>query len=101
MEDKGETQRGCHTFQGDTIMLRAMFVAIGVFVCLVGVECLFVEKAVFAQLSEAPPEDPWNITEATPEKREITLPDWAPFTLLAGGVVTIIYSFTIPRRIGG
>jgi hypothetical protein len=28
-------------------------------------------------------------------------PDWAPWSLLSLGAVTIIYSFTIPKRMEG
>jgi hypothetical protein len=33
--------------------------------------------------------------------REISPPDWAPWTLLAGGAVVMLYSFTIPQRVSG
>ncbi len=82
-------------------MIRAFFLAIGIFVCLAGAQCLFVEKAVFASLGQPPkPADPYAVT-AEPPKHELDMPEWAPFALLAGGAVVILYSFTIPRRLRG
>jgi hypothetical protein len=72
-------------------MWRSFFLAIGAYCCLLGVEALAVEKAVLKV-------DPSN-TQAT--LREISPPDWAPWTLLAGGAVVMLYSFTIPQRVSG
>jgi hypothetical protein len=33
--------------------------------------------------------------------RELTPPDWAPWSLMATGAVVIIYSFTVPKRVAG
>jgi hypothetical protein len=72
-------------------MWRSFFLAIGAYCCLLGVEALAVEKAVLKV-------DP-NNTQVT--LREISPPDWAPWTLLAGGAVVMLYSFTIPQRVSG
>ncbi|MFP6613677.1 MAG: hypothetical protein VB835_15300 [Pirellulales bacterium] len=81
-------------------MIRAFFLAVGIFICVVGAECLFVEKAVFA--SFIPPKlvaTSSDAANARQPNRELALPDWAPYGLLAGGAVVIIYSFMIPRRL--
>jgi hypothetical protein len=80
-------------------MIRAFFLALGIFICLLGAQCLFIEKAVFANPAQQK-NGPLavNSVRAT---REIEPPDWAPWGLLAGGVVVILYSFTIPRRVSG
>jgi hypothetical protein len=75
--------------------------ALGIFICLLGLQCLVIEKAVFANLSQAPPPDQWGVQQPAPKLREVVPPDWAPWTFLGGGVLTIIYSFTIPRRLNG
>ena len=93
-------------------MWRALFLAIGIFTCLVGLECLAIEKAVFASLGRPPQQQqqqsadpfglPTGLTADAPrgkEKKEVVPPDWAPWGLLAAGAVVIIYSFTIPRRV--
>ena len=86
-------------------MWRSLFLAIGIFICVVGVECLFIEKAAFTNMGKAAETtaDPWTLetTKVRPKTREVTPPEWAPFGLLAGGIVVIIYSFTIPRRMAG
>ena len=33
--------------------------------------------------------------------REITPPEWAPWSLLSVGSVVLLYSFTIPQRVAG
>ena len=78
-------------------MCRSLFLAIGLFICLIGVECLFVETAVFtnADFADVDPTDPI----ITPTDFVISPPDWAPWGLLAGGSVVMIYSFTIPSSV--
>ena len=34
-------------------------------------------------------------------RQEIVPPDWAPWSLIGAGAVVVLYSFTIPRRVGG
>ncbi len=78
-------------------MCRSLFLAIGLFICLIGVECLFVETAVFtnADFADVDPTDPI----ITPTDFVISPPDWAPWGLLAGVSVVMIYSFTIPSSV--
>jgi hypothetical protein len=72
-------------------MWRSFFLAIGAYCCLLGVEALALEKAVLKI-------DPNNMQTAW---REVIPPDWAPWSMLAGGAVVMLYSFTIPHRVGG
>jgi hypothetical protein len=71
-------------------MWRSFFLAIGAYSCLLGVEALAIEKAVLKVDANS-----------TQTLREISPPDWAPWILLAGGAVVMLYSFTIPQRVGG
>lgn len=73
-------------------MWRSFFLAIGAYCCLLGVEALAVEKAV---LKSDPINKPQNAL------REISPPDWAAWSMLAGGAVVMLYSFTIPQRVNG
>ena len=57
--------------------------------CL-GVEALAIEKAVLKVDPNS--QSTW---------REMVPPDWAPWSMLAGGAVVMLYSFTIPQRVGG
>ncbi|MEM6328908.1 MAG: hypothetical protein AAF790_01535 [Planctomycetota bacterium] len=72
-------------------MWRAFFLAIGVYSLLLGVEALAVETAVLKPKTEA--------GQAVAAPREVTPPEWAPWSLMAGGAVIVLYSFTIPRRV--
>lgn len=81
-------------------MIRALFLAIGICLLILGTEFLFVEKAML--------EDERMLTAATwfdeavySQRREISPPKWAPFSMLAAGAIVLIYSFTIPRRVRG
>jgi hypothetical protein len=56
-----------------------------------GIEALTLEKAVVK-------EDPTSKQTAL---HDIVPPDWAPWSLLAAGAVVMLYSFTIPQRVGG
>ena len=71
-------------------MWRSFFLAVGAYCCLLGVEALAIEKAVVKV-------DGASSQSAT---RDIIPPDWAPWSLLGTGAVVVLYSFTIPQRVG-
>lgn len=74
-------------------MWRAFFLAVGAYCCLLGAEALAIERAVLKpKVSNG---------QVVAEGRHITPPEWAPWSLMAGGAVVALYSFTIPRRVGG
>ena len=80
-------------------MLRAFFLAIGLTAFIRGLECLVIDKAVLQ-----PSRD--NSASAVaqqiaPAVREVTPPEWAPWSLLSGGAVVILYSFTLPAKMRG
>ncbi|HOM16472.1 MAG TPA: hypothetical protein PK777_12840 [Thermoguttaceae bacterium] len=72
-------------------MWRAFFQAVGIFLFIVGVECLAIEQAVLRihdpPTSMADPVGPAKVFRPT---------EWMPFSLMATGAITLIYSFTIP-----
>jgi hypothetical protein len=72
-------------------MFRSLFLALGVYCCLLGLEALFVERAILKR----PEGDPAAV------QRVVMPPDWAPWSLMGGGAVVVLYSFTIPRRVAG
>ena len=72
-------------------MWRSFFLAVGVYVCLLGVQAIAVERAVLKP----------EVASEVGVQREITPPDWAPWSLMAAGAVVVLYSFTIPQRVGG
>ena len=83
-------------------MWRAMFLAAGVFLIILGLECLGVE-AVTLKLREdpPPPSSPFDTQAKVGTRRIITPPGWAPWSLMSCGAVVCLYSFTIPLRVKG
>lgn len=67
-------------------MWRAFFLAVGIYACILGAECLLIDKAVLAP------------REGT-GREELVPPDWVSWSLLSAGAVTILYSFTLPQRV--
>ncbi|MEX0978450.1 MAG: hypothetical protein WDZ48_06345 [Pirellulales bacterium] len=74
-------------------MIRSFFLALGIYAFILGLECLVIDKAVLKA-------NPDSATQqlATPF-REITPAEWAPWSLLSGGAVVILYSFTLPAKL--
>jgi hypothetical protein len=73
-------------------MWRSLFLALGAYTCLLGVEALAIEKAVMRQ--------PENGQPRRFIEDEISPPEEAPWILMATGSVVVLYSFSIPRRVG-
>lgn len=78
-------------------MGRPLLLAIGLFICLIGAECMVVETAFITTADFAET----NIGEPrfTATDFSISPPDWASWGLLAGGSVVMIYAFTISLRV--
>ncbi|MFT5523449.1 MAG: hypothetical protein ACI9HK_001395 [Pirellulaceae bacterium] len=76
-------------------MWRSLFLAIGICMIILGVECLMIDKAVLSAAEPAP-----GAVTSTPN-RVVKPYEWAPWSLLSGGTIIIIYSFAIPRRVNG
>ena len=73
-----------------TLMWRSFFLAVGAYCCLLGVEALAVERAI---VKVTP-------SQARSATRDVIPPDWAPWSLLGTGAVVVLYSFTLPQRVG-
>ena len=78
-------------------MIRSFFLAVGIFALVLGGECLVLDRAVMAASNE-PTIEGFAERMAT-SQREITPPEWAPWSLLSAGAVVILYSFTLPEKI--
>ncbi len=74
-------------------MWRSFFLALGAYCCLLGAESLVVERAILKV-------DPSGSAQSS-GTREVAPPDSAPWIMLGGGAVVMIYSFTIPQRVNG
>ena len=68
--------------QGD-VMWRSFFLAIVVFALLLGLQCMFIEQAKWSSDGSA-----------------IVPPDWAPWSLISTGAVIMLYSFSLPKKLG-
>ena len=85
-------------------MWRALFLAIGISLIILGAECLAVNKFTFKahskpevveqQTLQAPPPGPGK-------RREFVVGDHAPWSLMGLGAVVIIYAFDLPQRMKG
>jgi hypothetical protein len=89
-------------------MWRALFLAVGVYLILLGVQCLGVQKIVLrarGPVVQHRQQQPLFVfgprkPEVGPQK-EIVPPPWSPWGLMSVGAVVCLYSFSIPNRMGG
>ena len=82
-------------------MLRSTFFATGLFVALWGVSFLFVDKIVLSINDEPQQGQRFRglFTSITPEHQKIIdPPDWAAFSLMSVGVVTMLYAVALPKK---
>lgn len=80
-------------------MWRSLFMALGAYVCILGLECLLIDKALLAGKNEPAAGQGLRVNrEAAGRTKEFTPPDWAPWSLMSAGAVTILYSATLPNR---
>jgi len=80
-------------------MLRAFFLAIGLTAFILGLECLVIDKAVLQPSRDNSASA--MAQQMAPGVRELSPPEWAPWSLLSGGAVVILYSFTLPAKMRG
>lgn len=74
-------------------MWRAVFLAVGISLTILGAQCFVVEKAVLTRKTDAEP------SLGMPETNiVIEPPEWAPWSILSAGVLIVLYSFTLTRR---
>jgi len=81
-------------------MWRAFFLALGLYVFLLGAQCLAVERFILKARLPAPKSDSW-VAGTEPKvgpQRELTPREYAPWILMSVGAVVCGYSFTLPRR---
>jgi hypothetical protein len=83
-------------------MWRALFLAIGVFLIILGVQCLGVAQFTLKIHDEAPGSA--SLFEDTPrlgQQKILLPPPWVPWSLMSTGAVVCLYSFTLPKRVAG
>jgi hypothetical protein len=67
-------------------MWKSVFLAAGIFACVLGVEMLIVDSAVVSSI------------DGTAPAHTVTAPDWAPWTLISLGAVTILHFANLQAR---
>lgn len=85
-------------------MLRSVFFAGGLFVTLWGASFLLVDKMVLHAKDESPPEPGFRgfFTTLNAEQQKVfDPPDWAAFSLMSVGTVTMLYAVALPKKGGG
>ena len=87
-------------------MWRAFFMALGVTLCILGFECMVLDKAILATRQpggaiSAPLYDAYGFEgdRIGLSPRTIEPPEWAPWSLLSSGAVVLLYA--LATRGGG
>ena len=75
-------------------MWRAFFLGMGISACLLGGEFLATDRFILAGETKAASQ---GFFAAPLKRREFIPPEWAPWSLLSGGAVVILYSLTLPK----
>ena len=81
-------------------MWRALFLGIGVYLMIAGAECLAVDRVVWRTPSGSAGASPFQ-KPAILKPNDFPPAPWVPWSLLSTGAVVCLYSFTIPKRMGG
>lgn len=81
-------------------MWRAMFLAIGTFLIILGVQFLMADNAVL-RLREETPQTLSLFEPSLGAKKTFTVQSWMPYSFMGLGAVICIYSFTLPKRLAG
>lgn len=68
-------------------MWKSFFLASGLFACVVGIELLVIDSATVLPLN------------GRGGSQVFTAPDWAPWTLISAGAVTILNFATLPKAL--
>jgi hypothetical protein len=75
----------------DETMWRALFLGVGLFVLVLGAECLLIDSATI----NTPGDD------GSPTTVTLTPAEFVPWVLISAGAVTMLYSFTLPQKFKG
>lgn len=81
-----ENDRACGA-RPPKIMWKSFFLASGLFACVLGVELLVIDSATVLPLN------------GRGGPHVFTAPDWAPWTLISAGAVTILHFATLPKSL--
>jgi hypothetical protein len=80
-------------------MWRALFLAIGICMMIVGLECLGIDRVYFRAHDDAAVTNPlMALAPRTGTSKQFAPPRWMPWSMLSSGAIVCLYSFTIPRK---
>lgn len=89
-------------------MWKSFFLSIGIFLIVLGAETLVIDKFVMADGKRVPrlvsgsnyqpAASPFLQAGYSTGKREILTKDWMPWSLLAGGILTVMYTCSVHGR---
>lgn len=82
-------------------MLRSMFFSIGLFVGLWGVSLLFVDQVVLNVKPGSEREAGFRgflARTSGQDQKVVNPPDWAAFSLMSVGSVTMLYAVALPKK---
>jgi hypothetical protein len=80
---------------------RSFFLAVGIMLLIVGIECLLIDSATLFAASESSAADFMDPTRPAGQSTRVISPsEWVPWTLLSSGAIVIIYAVTLPKRWG-
>lgn len=81
-------------------MWRSVFIALGLMAIIIGLECLFIESASFYSPTETEASSFVNpVGQPASDTREWRPQEWFPWLILSAGAITVLYAFTLPKRI--
>ena len=85
-------------------MWRALFLAIGLSLFILGIECLAVSRFTFKAQAKADKAEQKTIQAPPPglaKRRVLVVGDHAPWSLMGLGAVVVIYAYDLPKRMKG
>jgi len=92
--------------RSEKAMFRAFAMALGISALVLGVEALAVDRLYFkekpAKGAQQQQANAFGQKAARPSgTKEYIIPEWAPWSLLSAGAVTVLYTVTIAPNAGG
>ena len=85
------------------VMVRSCFFSAGLFVALWGVSLLFIDQLVMNTTKEGEEENAVSamISTVTPNQQKVVdPPEWAAFSMMSIGAVTMLYAVALPKKGG-
>ncbi|QDS92863.1 hypothetical protein FF011L_16120 [Roseimaritima multifibrata] len=82
-------------------MWRSLFLAVGIMMIILGVECLLIDSAAVYKAGKASSAAFADSTMPQAAQIKIWQPaEWLPWGLLSGGTVVVLYAVNLPKRWG-